>query len=318
MSNSPFYSEFLSTNGTHPIITASWFPQGEIKAVVQIVHGMCEHIGRYDEFAKFLNKHGYVVCGHDHIGHGRTALGFGKFGYFGEKHGAKTLVSDSNKLSMYLAEIYPDVPRFLLGHSMGSFISRLQLLQTYDLFAGYICTGTGRLMAGTAYLRAYAGALSTIKGGTTTSIFINKSFDKIFHSCLEKNESGDAWISHDKSIVEKYKEDPLTRFYFANKAYADLLDMMMASNREEWYKRMSADIPIFLLSGKDDPIGEYGKAVPEIYEKLLRITKSKDVIYKIYENMRHEILNEINNQIVYDDILEWLEARIPKDSMEAN
>lgn len=306
----PVYSSIQSSDGEHRLVVTTWLPEEKPRAVLQIVHGMREHVGRYDEFAQMLSNQGYVVCGHDHIGHGRTALEYGIYGFFGETKGAKTLVDDSNLITKQLSVQYPDTPLFLLGHSMGSFIARLQVLSTSSLLNGFICMGTAGEAQESSLFRVFTAMIAKTKGMQTSSSFMNQSIEMAFGSTLKKGEDKEAWISYNKANVEAFKNDPFTRFYFTNKGYCDLLDLQIASNRDEWYQKLDRLLPIILLSGKDDPVGKMSKDIPKIYNKLVNLSNMNDVSFILYPDMRHEILHENENEVVYKDIINWMETRM--------
>lgn len=306
MKENPNHFQFLSSDGETQVMATSWQTNHEPIGVVQIVHGMREHIMRYDDFARFLNSFGYIVYGHDHLGHGRTGATANSYGYFGETEGAKVLVDDATQLTTIIAENHPELPIFLLGHSMGSFITRLQILHVGYLLTGYICMGTGGKNPGAPIMRGVTGLLSKIKGGKGESNTVNKIFDGVFTRKLEKGESADAWITYDTDNVENYINDNFTRFHFTLAGYNDLFDLQMATNRDDWYSKLDRSLPFLLVSGEDDPVGDYGKGIKEVCNKLKEQAQLDDVTCILYENMRHEILNETGKAVVYADILGWL------------
>lgn len=315
MSKGPVYSSFQGSDGETPIVVTSWLPDIEPIGVIQIVHGMREHMGRYDHFARYLCDEGFIVYGHDHMGHGRTALNWGIYGYFGEEKGAKNLVDDSNYLTRYLSATYPELPLFIIGHSMGSFVSRLQILHTADLLNGYICLGTGGDNPAAPLARAYAGALAGVKGPDTTSVILDKGLDSTLQKGLGIEEENDDWISHDPETIKAYREDPYSRFHFTNKGYADLMDLQIAANEPEWFERVCKNLPIHFASGNEDPVSMMGRDIPKL-EKRLKDNGVVDVSYKVYDGFRHEILNEVDRYTVYGDLVKWIKERISTDDNE--
>lgn len=299
-----------SSDNEHTIVMTVWTPETrKPKGVIQIVHGMREHVGRYGDFAKYLCGSGYIVCGHDHIGHGRSALIYGSFGYFGEQDGAKVLVDDTIGVTRYLKYKYADLPLFILGHSMGSFISRIAAVRSASIIDGLILTGTGGASVVTPVLRVYTELLSDIQGPSRNNYISDKIFTSYVGRELFKYEKKDAWISRDKQTVSRFERDPLTHFSFTNQGYSDLLDLLIASNSNTWYKNFAKNMPIIMLSGTQDPIGGFGMDVPDIAKKL-KEHGIRNVNYRLYPGARHELLNEINKEEIYAYILNWLNYHI--------
>ncbi|MFV0401838.1 MAG: alpha/beta fold hydrolase [Oscillospiraceae bacterium] len=298
------------SDGIHQLSVTIWEEPAEIKGVVQIVHGMREYVERYNEFAVYLVNHGFVVAGHDHLGHGDTAVP-GEEGFFGEKDGAKALVLDCVRVTRWLRDRYPGLPLFLLGHSMGSFVGRLAILQTASTLSGFLCLGTGGGKAFTPYARVLTGLLSKAKGPGGQSGIAHKVMNAYSAKNLNSEEAEDAWISRDPAVVSRYSGDERTRFEFTNQAYSDLLDLQIAANRKEWYRMVDKHLPILLLSGTNDPIGDMGKDLPKIWRKLAE-AGVQDIEYKQYPGARHELLNELNRREVFSDILGWLEEHLPE------
>lgn len=310
------YWEYQSSNKEQQIVATLWEPEQTPVGIVQILHGMREHMGRYEDFARFLNSAGYVVCGHDYIGHGRTALRWGYYGYFGKSQGAKYLVEDGALLTKILAEKYPNLPLFLLGHSMGSLIGRIEITKVPQLLSGFICMGTLGKNKAAPLFRAFVAGTAKSKGPRANSLIANKMMDTLTGRGMSPAENIDNWLTHDLEQVQRYSEDPHTRFRFTVQGYADLLDLLIAANRSKWYQKVPKNLPILLVSGGQDPISNLAEDLPEIERGLYR-EQVQDVRCIIYEGMRHEVLNEIDHDIVYQDILDWInDHRIGKTTYE--
>lgn len=309
-STQPQRYHVASTNDIHRLAVYEWNDVKEPIGVLHLVHGMKEHMLRYDDFARYLNMQGFIVVGYDHLGHGNTVESPDDFGYFGDSQGARHLKNDCTMMTLYFAEKYFNFPLYLLGHSMGSFITRLSLLQSAPFLSGYICMGTAGPQPIMAFGRVYSELLSLLRGTRNSTTLTDKLLETYSLRRIPEAHSSNAWISRDPETVRKYDEDPKTSFLFTNQGFADLFDLQLACNQKEWFQRYPNYLPIYLVSGEEDPIGNFGKDVPRIASMLLD-AGAKDVSYKLYPRARHEILNEVNREQVYYDISAWMEDHLP-------
>lgn len=298
---------FISSDGKTNITAYIWVPENTpVRGVVQIIHGMREHMGRYADFAAFLTSKGYVVCGGDHLGHGETAKETGKYGYLGEKDGAKYMVRDCRKLTKIARKRFSYIPYFMLGHSMGSLIGRLYVTGYSKNIDGFICMGTGGKNPFAPVGRLLAEGMIRMGKGEKEG----KLLDKIAFSGYNRRISGaaskSAWLTRDAAVVEAYSNDSHIKSLFTNHAFRDLLDLQIAATGREWAERVPKDLPILLVSGTGDPVGNYGKGVTQVYSRL-KEAGVQNVSIKLYLDARHEILNETNREEVYCDILDWVE-----------
>ena len=296
--------EFLSADGSSRVHAQEWIPEGEVKAVVQICHGMVEYIDRYHEFADFLTKHGVYVVGHDHLGHGKSVVSQEKLGFFHETDGNAYVIADIQQLRMQTAKKYPGVPYFIMGHSMGSFLVRQYLGLYSGGLSGAIIMGTGEQPS----LVVNAGKLvckiiAAIKGWDYRSKFVNNLAVGAYEKKL-----GAAWLSKNPENVKKYHEDPLCGFVFTVNAYYHMFSGIAKMNQQEKEGKAAKSLPLLFVAGKDDPVGNYGKGVENVYNKYKKCGY-QDVQLKLYEEDRHEILNEEDKDVVFQDILAWLEIR---------
>lgn len=286
-----------------------WTPKGEIRGIVQIIHGMREHMGRYRELAAFLCDCGFIVCGHDHMGHGKSRLPDAAFGYFGESDGPRVLVRDCRRVTRFLQQTYPGLPMFLLGHSMGSFLGRLCVLHDPLMYAGFICVGTGGENPMAPAGRALAEFLVRTQGSKEEGRLLDKITFSDFNRRFGGEGSQSAWLSRDRNIVRQYDTDPLIGRYFTNSGFRDLYDIQMAATGKQWARQVDKTLPILLISGGDDPVGDYGRGVLEVYNRL-RDAGVADVDINLYEGARHEVLNETNRDDVFADLLLWLKKHL--------
>lgn len=294
-----------STDGSQRLHGIVWQPDDTPKAVLQIVHGMVEHIDRYDAFARFLTENGYAVIGHDHLGHGLSAAKANDFGYFTDKNAKDTLVSDILQLTKEGKKRFPDCPHLIMGHSMGSFFTRRYLAEYSREVDGVIIMGTGYVSASVArFGKAVAQTIALFHGRRYHSNFMTKLF--MYgneHPFSAEGKYG--WLSRSKKNQEIYAADPLCRFTFSVGAYADFFDCMIDLAEKKHFENIRKDLPVLFVAGADDPVGG-GKAADSV-EKDFRALGLTDIEKHIYPNVRHEILNEDQPEQAYADILQWLD-----------
>ncbi len=308
------YFTFPSTDRRTKIHAVKWVNESlEPKAVVQITHGMVEHIERYDEFAAFLADRGYVVVGHDHLGHGRSVCSEEDYGFFAEDQPALVLLQDMHRLRIGTAAQYPGLPYFMLGHSMGSYLLRRYLSSQGSGLAGAIIVGTGQVSdvitsAGLAFLKKEAKKhgwrYRSEKARDMTYGSSYKQFD------LTGEDLSNSWLSRNEESVKAYMEDPKCGFTFTLNGYWALLSTVKFDNQKKNIEAIPKDLPIDILSGEEDPVGDLGKGVKKVYGAFVK-AGIKDVSCKLYPEDRHEILNELDRDVVYRDVLEWIEGHLP-------
>ena len=305
------YTEFTfpSKDGVHRCHVSLWTPEDAPRAVVQLVHGVAEHMGRYDHFARYLAGHGFAVCGEDHLGHGKT-VDDGKYGYFGRKNGWTLVTSDVRGLRVLMGEKYPDIPYFLLGHSMGSFLARTYLCDYPGTVDGCILSGTGQEpAAAVAGSRALCALLGRLKGLDSCS---DLAYDLIlgqYNRQFEPARTPSDWMTRDEAVVDSYDKDPLCTFRPTVGMFRDLMDGLGHISSEKALGRMDPSTPVYLFSGDRDPVGANGEGVKKVYG-YFRDHGTADLSMKLYPGGRHEMLNELNRGEVYADVLAWLERHI--------
>lgn len=275
------------------------------KAVIQVVHGMCEYFGRYREFSDFMADNGYVVAGDDHLGHGRTAAEEKEKGFFSEHNGWRFLVRDEKRMTGVIKEKYPGVPIILFGHSMGSFIARLYTSWYPEELTAALYMGTGGGVPDGA-AGAAVKLLENVKGTKTHLEQGQWMFYQFLTRRVNDKNSELDWITRDKEKIEFYRNDPLGDFAFTSGAYRDLVRLLSEVSKTEWAYSLPKELPVMLMSGEEDPIGDYGKGVRKVYNRLKK-AGMENVSLKMYPDARHELINELNRKEVYEDILFWTE-----------
>lgn len=294
---------FPSATGVCQIYARSWTPGGALKGVVQIHHGMAEHSERYIDFASYLCGQGYAVYTHDMANHGRSNQNPQETGYFGEQDGWKNLVEDMHKVMLIAKKDHPQLPYFVFGHSMGSFVTRCFIAKYgYGLSGAVIC-GT----SGENPLTGISGLLSSMIAKGKGSTFKSKLLDQAAFGSYNKGLPGRTdkdWLSRDEAVVDRYLADPLCGFVFSARGFGDLGTLVQNCNGKPWYDAVDQALPLCLISGEKDPVGAYGKGVEEVYQRLK--STGHNVSMKLYAQARHEILNETNKDAVYTDVVNFL------------
>lgn len=299
---------FLSKDGNTEIHTMEWKPEGEVRAVLQICHGMMEYIRRYDEFAEFLCEHGYYVVGNDHLGHGKSIQSKSEYGFFNEKYGNACVLGDIHTLRQRTAKKYPDVPYFMLGHSMGSSLLR-QYIQMYgNGLSGAVLMGVvaDHKKAELLFGKRLCRMMAAVRGWHYRSRLVDKMAVGNYNKKFKPARTRADWITSDLERLEKYADDPLCSFMFTVNAYYSMFSGMISMQRKEGVYMIPKTLPVLFTSGAEDPVGNFGKGVRKVYEKY-RAAGIQDVSLRLYTGDRHEILNETDREQVYQDLLEWLE-----------
>lgn len=292
-----------SSDNIHTLVGRIYIPEGEVKGIFHIVHGMTEHIERYDALMSHMVQNGYVAFGYDHLGHGKTARDDSELGFIAHKYGWKYLVEDVRVFGNVISNLYPEKPIYLFGHSMGSFIVRLAAQSFGDMYEKLIICGTGGKNPLSTTGIMLTKIISSIKGQKHISdLVINMAFGS-YNKRFEGNSKYD-WLTKEIEIIEKYKEDKFCTFKFTVSAMRDLISLNHICNKKSWYKQIRKDLPILIISGNDDPVGNYGKGVKQVYNDLLK--HNANVKLKLYENCRHEILNDTCRNEVLSDILNFI------------
>lgn len=299
---------YSSSDGKSTIHACIWQAQGECRAVLQIVHGMAEYAERYSTFAQTLAENGITVCAEDHLGHGKSVIDSSYLGYFAEQKGYMPVLKDIRSLTEHMKGKYPNVPYFMLGHSMGSFFCRKYISLYGEELAGAIIMGTGFMGGGLlGFAKFMTNLVALFKGWKHRSKFINSVAFGSYNKRFEKRTDFD-WLSVDKGNVDRYIADELCGVTFTCNGFYGLFSIIGEACKKMTLKAVPDKLPVYIVSGKDDPVGNYSKAVIRLYDKLSAY--GKDVSMTLYDGFRHEILNDECAVQVTEDILEFINSKI--------
>lgn len=299
---------FDSRDNETKIHAIRWTPEGVTPVcVVQIVHGMAEHIERYEEFARFLTERGYVVTGDNHLGHGKSISQDGQKGYFCKQDPATVLVRDVHRLKKMTQEAFPGIPYYILGHSMGSFITRNYLTMYGTGIDGAIIMGTGMKARPMLMLSKAVLAVQKLFLGEK---HYGKFFDKLAFGTNNQRISNPKtpfdWLTKEETEVQKYIDDPDCGFIFTLNGYRTLMELIDRCYDKKLLKKIPVKLPILVISGLMDPVGGYGKEVEKTIESLKNAGLQK-IEAKLYEQGRHELLNETERDTVMEDVYQFIE-----------
>ena len=295
---------YPSSDGMTRIHAIMWEPDGEPVGIVQIIHGMVEFIDRYDEFARYLTEHNFLVCGEDHLGHGESVISDEYHGYFG-RNGNAWVIADIHKLRTIMQKEYPGVKYLMLGHSMGSFLVRQYITEENGDYAkglsGVVVMGTG--WQPDAVLRmgkAIARMLGTDKVGKEAKLIDVISFGQYLKKIPDARTLSD-WLTKDNDIVDKYVANPWNQFHFTPNAYYHMFAGMQKAHDTKRMKNLPEGLPLLLTSGAEDPVGNWGEGVRKAYQVYVENSPCT-VDIRLYEDDRHEILNETDREEVFEDL----------------
>jgi alpha-beta hydrolase superfamily lysophospholipase len=266
---------------------------------------MCEYVQRYDVWARRFAAHGYVFCGNDHLGHGRTAPDEEELGYTAPRGGADYLVEDLHTMSSLMRVAYPDLPLVLYGHSMGSFAARLYLTRYGEELAGALISGTAGPESPTGLALRLNAMIARRKGDHHRSPFLSSLAFGAYNKRFRAEDDLLSWLTRDIEVREKYENDPYCRFLFTSAGFDTLFHLLAAVSDKKWADGVPKTLPVLLFSGDMDPVGNYGRGVRKVYERMLRA--GCNVTLKLYEGGRHEMHNEQNRDEVFADLIAYLE-----------
>lgn len=302
--------EFLSADKGTKIHGVRWEPDdGRMIGILQITHGMAEYVERYEAFAEYLTEHGFLVVGHDHLGHGSSIVSKEYWGYFAPQNGSDILIEDIHTLRTIIQTEYPEYPYFILGHSMGSFLLRKYLSKYGENLRGAIIMGTGTQPDKMVKMgKSVCKFLAAFRGWNHRSKLVNKmAFSGNNKRFAE--EGVNAWLTKDREIVTAYNNEPRCTFIFTLNGFYNLFDTIHYINQQEHIDAIPKELPLFFVAGEDDPVGNYGAGVTEAYD-IYEKAGSEDITWKLYPTDRHEILNELDREKVYEDICAWMKVHI--------
>lgn len=302
------YSEFTlpSTDGKTVLHAEIYEPTNcEIKGIVQLSHGMIDYVGRYKELADYLTGEGFVFAGNDHIGHGRSAATPEDRGYIEPKDGYKYIIDDLHSMNAELRKRYPNKEVVLLGHSMGSFIARLYAVKYPRSIDGIIIHGTGGRNAALPFGMLAVKIAKLIRGPRYRSSFIANLAFLGYNSRFDRSEGENAWLTRAGELVAGRSQDEGTNYIFTLAGYENLMKLLAECNGSQWYSEYPKGLPTLIVSGTDDPVGNYGEGPRQVYSGLEKQgVASLEIL--MYEGARHELFNETNRAEVFRDISDWL------------
>ena len=303
---------FLSTDGKTQLHGMRWEPEGgSVRAVLQICHGVAEHIARYDAFARYLNGLGIAVVGHDHLGHGLSLPEGGIPVYFGEGNTWNTVVDDIYVLHQRIRLWYPDVPLCIMGHSMGSFLTRTYLIRYPGTVKAAVIMGTGwQPKAVIAGGMSVAKAVGAVVGENGTSDLVTNLAFGAYNKLFAPNRTSCDWLSADEDNVDAYMADPLCGADATVGLFRQMLSGIRFNQRLSNLRQMDPRIPVLFVAGEKDPVGDCGNGVRRTYQEF-RHAGVQDCTLKLYPGLRHEILNEkAQQQQIFEDIGQWLTSKL--------
>ena len=299
-----------SSDGIHTLAAFCWTPENPV-GVIQLSHGMCEYILRYTDFAERMCDAGFAVVGHDHLGHGYTARNADELGYMTDaKDPALCLVKDVYAVNSWIKSTFPSLPVILYGHSMGSFIARWALTEYKDAWNAAVISGTAGPEAPTGAGLLLCRVLGIFGKHNRSALLYNiafGSYDKPFKADGIKN----AWLTRDHKVIEKYNADPFCSYRFTINGYLTLFTLLGKVSAKDWASKMPLDLPMLLVSGEDDPVGNFGKGVREV-EARLRAAGATKLSSMYFEGMRHEPHNETDNDKFFEGVSNLMHLMIER------
>ena len=294
--------KILSSDQKNTLSGVMYIPECDIHGIFHLVHGMTEYIGRYEPLFSALANEGYLCVGFDNLGHGKTAREE-DLGFIASKNGWQFMVDDVKLFADSVKTDYPNLPYILMGHSMGSFITRIAVSHYDDLADKYICCGTAgkNPVAGMGLL--LCNTIKLFRGERATSPFL----ENIAFGAYNKKFDGDTryeWLTKDREIIEKYAQDKYCTFHFTVSALHDLIKLIKVCNCKKCFAATKDNLPILVIAGAMDPVGNYGKGITEVFNNYKASGKTAAMI--LYEDCRHEIHNDSCKEQMIKDILEFI------------
>lgn len=296
-----------SASGQGDVYVKEWSPDGEIRAIVQLTHGMAEHIARYQAFAQFLNEKGILATGLDLPGHGKSIAKDGTPGYLADEEGWSKAVADMRSLLTKTRAEHPGVKYVLFGHSMGSFLARTYAARYGEDADAFIFSGTAGKNAALSAAKLIAKYEIKKHGARAQSVTLNALSFGAYNKPFAPNRTEFDWLSRDVGQVDLYVADERCGFVFTAGGFKDLFDGLSEIGAKDWAARV-AKKPILMVSGEKDPVGGNGKGVKEVAASLA--DSGHDVTLRLYPECRHELLNETNRDEVYADVLKFIEEKV--------
>ncbi len=307
------FSVTTVTSSEHrPLAIRVWAPASTPRAIVQIGHGMSEYIERYDDFARFLAAQGFLVCGHNHVGHGADIEDPEMWGIIPAISGKELFIADYHAVRTVMQKTYgEDIPYFVFGHSMGSFVVRAYVALHGEGLAGAVVCGTGHNPKAVCDMGAFMARVTAMrKGDAYRSKFLNGLADGAYAKAIPDARTPFDWLNTDPAKVDEYIADPACGFMFSAGGYVALMELTSEVADKKRIAGIRKDLPVLFIAGDQDPVAANGKGVETVFG-MFKDAGLTDVQCKLYEGLRHEILNEPTHAEVYEDVLAWLNAHLP-------
>lgn len=296
---------FTSADGINNIKYYIYTPEKKAKALVQIIHGMCEYSQKYEKFIDFLCGKGYAVIANDHLGHGGSVSSDSDLGYFGLESGWIYLIKDVRKTAVRGKSLFGRIPHYFIGHSMGSLILRCYMAKYSSDMDGAVILGTTNRHPALPIAVAAADYSITMHGVKSRSKYIYDLLFGFADARVEDKRTAFDWLTRDEDYVAEYIADKKCKFIFTNAGFRDLFMLQSYATDYSWYKKVRKDVPVLIMSGTDDPIGGYGKGPMQLYRGM-NAHGFTDVEVRLFDGARHELLHETNALEVFDEIADWL------------
>lgn len=302
--------KYRSTDTENDIAYHIYVPRGGVRAVIQISHGMCEHIGRYEEFAGYMSRRGILICGNDHLGHGDSVRTPEDFGFFGEDNGWRYIVRDLRTLTRIIKNRYGGVPYFLLGHSMGSFAVRAYISDFDEKIDGCILLGTNGGESIARLGEAVCRQMIKKNGPRFRSETLDKLSSGLYNDRIPDNRTHLDWTTRDAAEVDRIIADKKADFIFTASGFLDLVLLLSYVTSSGWAAEVPKGLPILLASGDADPVGNYGRGVMRVFEALSAEGCNAEI--KLYAGFRHELLHEKGKEEIFAELYNWTEKIISR------
>jgi alpha-beta hydrolase superfamily lysophospholipase len=297
---------FPSADGVSTVAAYIWRPTHvQPRAIIQLSHGMCEYVQRYDAWARRFAEQGFVFCGNDHIGHGQSASDRQNLGFTAERGGAEYIVEDLHTMTALIKAEYEGLPVVLYGHSMGSFAARAYLTKYGAELAGALISGTAGFEQPTGLGLRVTHAIAAMRGARYRSPFLTSIAFGSYNKRFKQERDAVSWLTRDVAVRDRYREDPYCTFVFTAAGYDTLFSLLQSVSRKDWAQSVPKELPVLVFAGDMDPVGNYGKGVRKVYERL--IAAGCNAKLRLYEDGRHEMHNELNRDEVFADLIAYLE-----------
>ena len=305
-----FENTYLSADGHSRVHYCVWTPEGVAPlGIIQLSHGMCEYVMRYDAWARRFCEAGFIFCGNDHLGHGNTAPDEAGLGFTAPRGGDAMLVEDVHTLTAMMRAEHPALPIILYGHSMGSFVARAYLTKYGDEIAAAIISGTGGPEAPAGLARHIAHLVAALRGDHHRSKLLTALAFGSYNKRFKEEKSTLSWLTRDEETRKGYGADVFCRYTFTAAGYDTLFSLLASVSRRDWAERVPKHLPMLLISGDADPVGNYGKGVKKVYDRLLAAGCTRTEI-KLYEGARHEPHHETNRDEVFADLIHFIKGAL--------